>query len=77
MKIKCSKLKNLNQEFRNDRDLKHTLIKLQEKEDQCDTAVEIIGNLEKQNGDLLLTIDNLKKSTDNCKHRNEDFRSKT
>eukprot|EP01084_Bolivina_argentea_P099804 179343_1 len=36
-----------------ERELKHTLVKLREAEDQCKTAVEIIGNLTKQNEDLI------------------------
>lgn len=53
-------VRKASQEFRYERDLKHTLIKLQEKEDQCRTAVEIIGNLEKQLDESTHTIENLK-----------------
>jgi len=36
-----------------ERELKHLQIKLREAEDQCSTAVEIIGNLQRENEDLV------------------------
>eukprot|EP01084_Bolivina_argentea_P313760 543392_1 len=43
-----------------ERELKHAQIKLQETQEQCDTAVEIIGNLQKENEDYLSSSDRLR-----------------
>jgi len=53
------KINKITNEFRNERDLKHALIKLQEKEDQLHTAVEIMGKLETTNEDLRLQVETL------------------
>jgi len=59
MIINCKKINKITNEFRNERDLKHVLIKLQEKEDQLHTAVEIMGKLETTNEDLRLQVETL------------------
>ena len=46
-----------------DRELKHTKIKLHEAQDQCQTAVEIIGNLQKENEDLQSQIEKMTAET--------------
>ena len=42
-----------------ERELKHAEIKLREAQDQCKTAVEIIGNLQRENEDLLAKTETL------------------
>eukprot|EP01083_Nonionella_stella_P294767 1001902_1 len=48
------------QELKNERELKHAQIKLKEIQDQCNTAVEIIGKLEEEKEDLLSVNDTLR-----------------
>jgi len=69
-------LRKASQEFRCERDLKHTMVKLQEKEDQCRTAIEIIGNLEKQNEEFAHTIENLKNQLTNSSNENRILEQK-
>ena len=45
------KMRKLSTDLRTERDVKHLKIKLAEAEEQRDTAIEIIGNLERENED--------------------------